>query len=152
MKKFLTFIFIFCLALLIINAQYINITSPTSGDEWITGSTYNITWERSGIMHSLVKIRLYSAEGIKVLDIVENTDNDGIYEGWRIPGSLSDGNYNIRVKTIDNGVSSISYTFNITKRVSDETHKWETYCINLEILPGETKTNLWMNQQDKLKI
>lgn len=120
MKKLLIFAFVFSLAFLIINAQSIEVTSPASGDEWITGSTHNITWTKSETMHSMVKIRLYNAEGIKVLDIVNNTYNDGTYENWRIPGSLSDGSYSIRVRTIDNGVSSVGNTFNIAKPASDE--------------------------------
>lgn len=137
MRKVLIFAFIFGLAILIISVQSISVTSPTSGDEWITGSTHNITWIKSGIMHSLVKIRLYNAAGIKVLNITDGTDNDGIFENWIIPGDLSAGNYSIRVKTIDNGVSSVGNTFSISKPESDETLNREASCNSLEIAPGE---------------
>ena len=65
MKKLLIFTFIFCLVFLLINAQSINITSPTSDDSWTIGNSYNITWTKSGTQNELVKIRLYNEAGIR---------------------------------------------------------------------------------------
>ena len=91
----------------------ITITSPSSGTSWKKGTTYTITWTKSGNMNSRVKIRLYQGN-TKVLRIADSTANDGSYS-WTVPGSLQNGQYRIRVKTIDNQVYDDSDSFEITE-------------------------------------
>ncbi len=114
MKKLYLILTILLVSATFIFGQTITVTSPAAGDEWITGSSHNITWIKTGRMNDDVKIRVYNAAGAKVLDIVDNTDNDGSYEGWRVPGSLPEGTYTIRVKTIDNRVTGDSGAFRIS--------------------------------------
>ncbi len=62
-------------------------------------------------MNSKVKIRLYHGS-MKILKIVDSTDNDGMYH-WSVPFTLQEGTYYIRVKTIDNQIFDDSETFEI---------------------------------------
>ena len=89
----------------------ITITSPHSGDCWKQGSTHTITWTKSGTMNANVKIRLMQS-GAKILAITDSTPNNGSYS-WTVPATVTDGYYQIRVKTIDNAVYDDSDTFQI---------------------------------------
>ncbi len=97
-------------------SQKITITNPHSGSKWYKGQTYTITWTKSGVMDAKVKIRLYQG-GSKVLGITDKTDNDGSFT-WKVPDNLPDGNYVIRVRTVDNNVFDDSDMFVITGEAS----------------------------------
>jgi hypothetical protein len=91
----------------------ITVTSPHSGDTWNVGSTYAITWTKTGTMDSNVKISLRdSTSTTKILDIINSTLNDGNYS-WEIPTSVAPGNYVIRVSTTDSQVYGDSEAFTI---------------------------------------
>jgi hypothetical protein len=109
---------IFLIAVFITAMSYaasITVTNPHSGTTWHQGTTYTITWTKSGTMNANVKIRLYQGS-TKVLNITNSTPNDGSYS-WPIPSSLPDGSYVIRVKTLDNAVFDDSDSFNIAHGV-----------------------------------
>ncbi len=97
-------------------SQKITVTNPHSGSTWYKGQAYTIKWTKSGAMDSKVKIRLFQG-GRKILDITNNTANNGSYN-WKVPATLADGNYIIRVKTVDNHVFDDSDSFIITKKVA----------------------------------
>ena len=95
----------------------ISIVSPNGGESWPKGSTYNITWDKTGTQDANVKLRLYQ-NGIKILGISDSTANDGSYS-WTIPDSISNNtNYIVRVKTLDNLVYADSDEFTITDAVA----------------------------------
>ncbi len=89
----------------------ITVTSPHSGDTWSKGKTYIIKWTKSGSMNPNVKIRLIQG-GTKILSITNSTPNNGSYS-WTVPDGLPTGNYQIRVKTVDNAVYNDSDKFKI---------------------------------------
>ncbi|MCU0236487.1 MAG: GPI anchored serine-threonine rich family protein [Acidobacteria bacterium] len=80
----------------------IKVTSPKSGDEWCPGSTYSITWTKTGVMPATVDIRLRSAGSANsapdALVIANNAANSGSFS-WTIPGSLPTGDYFVLVNT-----------------------------------------------------
>jgi len=91
----------------------IEITEPSSGDTWYKGNTYNIQWTKSGTMDTQVEITLYKADLTTLQTIIKGTtENDGLYS-WKIPNSIPDGVYVVRVKTIDNTVFDDSGDFYI---------------------------------------
>ena len=94
----------------------ITITNPHSGDKWVKGNSYTIKWTKAGNMNSYVKIRLYQGS-TKILGITDKTENDGSYQ-WTVPSSVTNGQYIIRVKTIDNKVYDDSDVFTISNSAS----------------------------------
>ncbi len=95
-------------------AASINVTSP-SRETWYKGDShsYTIRWTKTGAMDSQVKITLYHTDG-ETLEtiIVRPTANNGSYS-WSIPSSVPNGQYVVRVKTMDNAVYDDSEIFNI---------------------------------------
>jgi hypothetical protein len=116
MKRIFMFLLIIVLMYTMSYAASITITNPSSGLTIYKGSSLNITWTKSGSMNANVKIRLYRGS-TKVLNITDSTPNNGSYT-WRIPESLSNGSYIIRVKTVDNAVYDNSDAFNIVEAFS----------------------------------
>ncbi len=117
MKRKFTMIFILFLFLAgIALSQSITVTSPHSGNIWYRGSSYTITWTHTGNMNEYVKIRLYQGDK-KILEIVNSTSNNGSYR-WRVPESLQEGEYYVRVKTVDNAVYDDGEIFKIMENSS----------------------------------
>ncbi len=89
------------------------VTNPHSGDTWTKGQTYTIIWTKSGTMDSNVKITLYKPDHTTLQTIIAKpTANDGSYD-WTIPDSIPNGQYIVRVKTMDNTVYDDGETFTI---------------------------------------
>ncbi len=98
-------------------AQSITVTNPHSGSTWHKGSTYTIGWTKSGSMDNNVKITLYKPDHTTLqMIIVRPTANDGSFS-WTIPNSIPNGQYIVRVKTIDNQVYDDSDNFTISESV-----------------------------------
>ncbi len=116
-KYFLIILFIVVLFLyfpLYAQTPTITITSPHGGENWHKGSSYTISWTKSGNMNAYVKIRLYQGS-TKVLNIIDSTPNNGSYT-WQIPLNVSPGTYYIRVKTVDNLVYDNSDVITISEQ------------------------------------
>lgn len=90
----------------------ITVTSPKELDIWRKGQTHNITWNKVGHMHASVKIELLNSRRQFVRWVISNTSNDGSHP-WNIPTNVPDGNYIIRIKTIDDAVQGESKAFRI---------------------------------------
>ena len=84
-----------------------------------------------------VKIMLWRGE-TNVLDIVDNTPNNGRYR-WRIPGSIAPGTYKIRVRAIGATTVGISAEFEITDAKITVTQP----NTNVTWKPGETHLIQW---------
>ena len=96
----------------------ITVTNPNSGDCWKKGQTHTIRWTKSGSMDSQVKITLYKPDLTTLqMIIVRPTNNDGSYH-WFIPSYVPEGQYVIRVKTMDNAVYDNSGIFQIKSSCS----------------------------------
>ena len=102
--------FALCLAL---PGQVITVTSPTAVDDWCIGTTYSVTWTKSGAMPNRVTVRLRRAgsdNSEPAVEVIANeTDNNGTCR-WPIPASVAAGEYFIRVKTVGSpaGTSEVS--------------------------------------------
>ena len=79
----------------------LNVASPNNGKEnWNTGSTYTIKWNKGDIKGN-VKIELLKS-GKFYLKIHNNTKNDGRY-AWVIPSAVKTGSaYKIKITSIKN--------------------------------------------------
>ena len=93
-------------------AQQITVTQPAAGVTWNMGGTYVIQWTSTGATKPSVKIMLWKG-GTFVMDIVENTPNNGSFP-WTIPATLAADTYKIRVRTIGDSIVGIGEAFNIT--------------------------------------
>jgi len=91
-------------------AADIVVTNPAAGVNWCQGNEYLITWTISGRMDRNVKIHLRTDR--VVLVISASTENDGNFL-WRVPDTLTPGNYTIRVRTLDNLVRGDSAVFGV---------------------------------------
>jgi len=121
MKRTLMFTIVFCLSILFVNGQSITITSPVAGNEWTIGTGYEIIWTIVGDMNAYVKIRLYDRRGaVKILDISDRTENDGTHFYRIVPGTVSPGEYTVRVKTVDNAFSDDSGIIDIIAASTEE--------------------------------
>ena len=87
------------------------IISPHKNEVWKKDKTYQIKWLKKGKMDDKVKIGLYKGN-TRVLSIANSTVNNGVYE-WKIPPTIPEGIYTIRVKTIDNYSNGNSDVFTI---------------------------------------
>jgi len=89
-----------------LSGQVINVTSPTASDDWCIGTTYSITWTKSGTMPNRVTIRLRRAGSpdseAAALVISAETDNNmtNMTFRWPIPNSVAPDEYFIRIKTV----------------------------------------------------
>ena len=83
--------------------QLLEVTSPQSGDEWVAGSTENVTWQSTGIAN--VKIEMTTNNGIDWFTIVENTASDGFYSVSQVP-TTSSTNCKIKISDADDGMPS----------------------------------------------
>ncbi|MCP4179587.1 MAG: hypothetical protein GY756_17650 [bacterium] len=91
----------------------INISSPTSGNDWNMGTQHNITW--SDNIAENIKIDLYK-NSIFLETIVSSTISNGTYL-WDIPKTYTEGSdYQIKLTSISDGsITSTSNTFSILK-------------------------------------
>ncbi len=121
MKKVFLLMLVLIVTIGMLFAGTIRVTKPASGETLVKWSPYTIQWTKSGAQDASVKIRLYNPAGTtKILDITNSTANDGRFS-WPVPNSVANGNYIIRVKTIDNKVFDDSGVFtikNISKTAS----------------------------------
>ena len=89
----------------------ITITAPTIGTAWVKSAVKTISWSKQGIQDANVKIQLFMGT-TKKLDIALSTPNSGSFE-WLVPSTLANGNYTIKVITLDGKVTGVSKAFAI---------------------------------------
>ena len=94
-------------------AASITVTSPNGGDQWVAGSTHNITWNYSGTFNAVSLTLMLN--GNTVLSIA-TVANSGSFS-WMIPNNYVGSGFKIRVANIsDNSVFDESdNTFNISQ-------------------------------------
>ncbi len=91
-----------------------SLAAPKTGDRWLRGQTYTISWAKGTSTSSYVKIQLFKGTML-ISTIAWATDNDGSYP-WTIPVSLGvASNYRIKIMTTDRRNSAFSGYFSITK-------------------------------------
>ncbi len=91
----------------------ITVTAPAAGTVWARNTTQTITWTRQGTQNANVKIQLFKGTN-KTLDITLSTSNSGSYD-WAIPSTLANGQYIIKITTLDNKLKGKSKKFTISK-------------------------------------
>ena len=96
--------------------QEIRVTSPTAGARWCVGSSYTVTWTKTGTMDANVSIRLRLRGGGKPgeLTLAERTENDGRFGPWEVPAGVTPGKYMISIRTVDGAATCSSEYFGIT--------------------------------------
>ena len=65
----------------------ITITAPNGGENWVIGSSHDITWIYAGTVGN-VSIDYSIDSGSNWISIISNTENDGLYS-WTIPDDAS---------------------------------------------------------------
>ncbi len=95
--------------------QEIRVTSPTAGVRWCIGSSYTVTWTKSGAMDARVSIRLRLRGGgdSGVVTMSDRTENDGSFGPWEVPAGTAPGEYLVRIRTIDGAVTGSSENFDV---------------------------------------
>ncbi len=90
--------------------QEIRVTSPVAGARWCIGSSYTVTWTKSGTMDANVSIRLRLRGGGEegVVTMSDRTENDGSFGPWTVPVGTTPGDYLVRIRTIDGAVTGSS--------------------------------------------
>jgi len=98
----------------IVSTPKITVTSPTSCDTWSKLKTYKIAWSKAGTMSDNVKINIYK-DSIETPNFVQQLTgpNTGSID-WTIPGAYVNGNYILRIKTVDSAVIGDSNVFVVT--------------------------------------
>jgi hypothetical protein len=87
-------------------AEAITVTSPNGGENWVVGSTHNITWTSSGGVGAVVSIDYSINGGSSWTSIFGGTANDGT-EPWVIPNTPSTNCF-VRVTDADGYPSDVS--------------------------------------------
>ena len=95
--------------------QEIRVTSPVAGARWCIGTSYTVTWTKSGTMDANVSIRLRLRGGGEegVVTITDRTENDGSFGPWEVPAGTSPGEYLVRIRTLDGAVTGSSEFFDV---------------------------------------
>ena len=96
--------------------QTIRITSPAIGADWCRGQSYTITWTSTGAVGASVRIRLMQG-ATAIQEITLNTRNSGTF-AWPILASTPEGNYTVRVRSLENATMSDSAAFQISSCVT----------------------------------
>ncbi len=117
-KKYFILFTCFILVAGLLTGRTFKITNPVSKTVLTKGDQLNITWQKLAKMNGFVKIRLFNSNGTqKILELTNKTANKGSFK-WTYIGNVKDGDYKIRVRTVDNKDSGDSQTFTIGKKSS----------------------------------
>jgi hypothetical protein len=82
----------------------ITVSKPTANDVWCKGKTHSIQWTKSGQLPNTVRIVLLDEPGTASVQVIDpGTANNGSYD-WKIPDSIANGKYRIRVRAVEGGV------------------------------------------------
>ena len=83
----------------------VTVTAPNGGENWLVGSSQNITWTNTGTI-SNVRIEISTDAGTSYATIVTSTSNTGSYN-WTVPNSPST-TVKIRISSDDGSISDTS--------------------------------------------
>ncbi|GJQ63770.1 MAG: hypothetical protein SCALA702_28230 [Melioribacteraceae bacterium] len=120
--------------------DYITVTSPNGGENWLPGTSNTIKWNSNA--GGYVDIELYKGDMFDV-SIANSTINDGTFS-WSIPSGITEGSdYKVKIKNSSNGnISDISddnftiaepeYVTVITPNGGEEWQKGTTHSITWE--------------------
>ena len=91
-------------------------TSPRSQVEWYRGVTHLITWRRDEtIAGTDITLELYDETGANLIKTISTAaENSGSFE-WLVDDDIPDGNYTLRIETIDEIDSHDSEVFSIAE-------------------------------------
>ncbi len=70
------------------NAPVIRVISPNGGEEWPVGSVQEIIWKTGAAPVGDIKIEYSTDNGTNWIEIVAQTENDGVFE-WEVPDTVS---------------------------------------------------------------
>ncbi len=125
MRKILLLILMVSIVSMSVYSQSIKIVSPKGRSVWEHGNSMNIDWIKNGQMKNNIKIRLFfSSNKALALRITNSAKNNGHFK-WKIPGSVSAGEYFIRVRTTDNKFTGDSGIFKIKAKANNVEPKKE---------------------------
>ncbi len=77
-----------------VSLQSITVTSPNGGEVLQPGSSFNLTWNSSGV--SFVSIELTTNNGLNWSTIVSNTESDGFFQ-WVPASNIASTNCKVRI-------------------------------------------------------
>ncbi len=83
-------------------SETLNITFPRSGNHLYRNSAVRITWDGSRCETQDFKINIFKNSIIQANFVVQLTATDKNWVQWTIPADYNLGNYQLRVKTVDN--------------------------------------------------
>ncbi len=85
----------------------ITVISPNGGENWLNGSTHNITWSSTGTLAD-VKIFYSTSGGKRWTSITGSTPNDGTYS-WTLPTSRkTQRRCRVKITSLDESVEDAS--------------------------------------------
>jgi len=92
----------------------ITVNNPKQGETWYVGNIGNITWDFLGNIGTNVKIGLYQGS-TKIIDIIPSVFASNKVFNWKIPSHVNAGNYQVKISSMDDKISSVSSVFSINK-------------------------------------
>lgn len=116
----------------------ITVNSPNGGEEWMEGTTHDITWTSAGISGD-IQIDFSANGGDTWTHVAVSTSNDGTYE-WTVPGNVS-ANCLIRIADASGSPSDQSdAAFSIRRAPVDQqislSAGWNIFSLN--VVPENT--------------
>jgi len=108
----------------------IEVTAPAHLDIWYQNETYQIKWH--SIRPTRVNISLFQ-ENRKVLDIAQNISGEN--HNWRVPSSIQEGYYKVKVDSVSQSMSGESKLFQIRKQP-------EVYVSKIEVI-SPAQNSIW---------
>ena len=93
-------------------SSLINVVNPAQDATWEWGKNYQIQWKSPPYGLGKLNIALFTEKGALAQQVGSGPDN-GTYN-WKVPSSIPNGKYFIRISTSDNKISGDSKVFNIS--------------------------------------
>lgn len=101
----------------------ITVTSPAAGATWQRTQTYDIAWQQSeNLLKEFARIQLLRSTGDIALTIETKRPLQSGKHSWQLPGvndapALAEGDYRIRIETVNGEAKGDSGLFHITQMV-----------------------------------
>ena len=116
----------------------INITAPTTGTDWVTGSTQQIKWKNTFTKNKSIKIDLYNYNGKKLERHLATTSSAIALPGdisaynWTIPHDVFKwpGNYTIKISRVDGNAAGTSKMFHISRKTETKVYTVTVNTVN----------------------
>lgn len=94
----------------------VSVSHPSRGEKWYQTRAYDIQWKKSGRLNARVNISLYDPRGrVKKFAVASRVSDNGSYR-WKIPSTVTPGQYIVAVEDVDMNLTARSAVFSVREK------------------------------------